>query len=152
MPSALTLHSRDHNWRVEMEARCIDLEFYKSIGTQVQVYHSLRTTSMWGIRRETDWDLSAAHLIHIQNVYRGSGPEIALCDRQWHNAAQAELSEWSLGHPIDFPPGHLPFVPIVVPLEIQHVDSIVEVAIDGEILTGAVSAEFALSRAGASAA
>ena len=143
MPTALTLHSCSHNWRVEIEARSIDLPFYKSIGTQVQIYHRLRTSSMWGRRGETDWDLCAANLIHIQNVYHCSGPEIALCDRQWHNASEAELSEWSLGHPIYFPPGHLPFLPCVLPLEIRQVKSIVEVVIGEQVLTGAVTAEFA---------
>lgn len=152
MPAALTLHTRDLLWRVEVEARSLDLEFYKSIGTQVNVYHCLRTTSMWGSRGEIDWDLVPARLIHIQNVYRGIGPEIALSDREWHDAAEACLSEWSLGHPIYFPPGHLPFLPSVVPLEIQQLESIVEVVIDNELLTGVVSTAFAPSNSMAIAA
>jgi hypothetical protein len=146
MPAALALHSRDLLWCVEIEAHGIDLEFYKSIGTQVRIYRRLRTTSMWGSLGETDWDLVPARLIHIQNVYRGMGPEIALSDREWHNAAEAELSEWSLGHPIYFPPGHLPFLPSVVPLEIQQVESIVEVVIGNEVLTGVVSTILAPSK------
>jgi hypothetical protein len=129
----------DHLWRVEIEARSIDLDFYKSIGTEVSVLHQVRTDSMWGSRSETDWDPAHAGLIHIQNIYRGSGPEYCVADREWHDVAQAELCEWAVGHPIYFPASHISSRPVDLPLEIHEVQSLVEVVIGDEVLTGRVS-------------
>jgi hypothetical protein len=151
MPTALTLHTHDRTWRAEVEARTVNFEFYRSIGTQVSVYHKLHTTSMWGSLGEIDWDLTPASLIRIQSVYRGAGPEIATREREWHNTAEAELSEWSAGHPISLPAGSLPSQGTALE-DVQRVDSIVTIVIGDEALTGVVSAAWTLREHSVSAA
>jgi hypothetical protein len=94
---------------------------------------------MWGQPGGDRLGPVPARLIHIQNVYRGRGPEISLSDREWHDAAVPELSEWSLGPRSISRRGHLPFLPSVVPLEIQRVENLVEVVIGDEVLSGVVS-------------
>jgi hypothetical protein len=143
VPAALTLYTDDHHWRVEIEAHSVDLKYFKRIGTHVSVYRKSRTTTMWGSMSETDWDPAPAQFIHINNLYRGAGPEVGVREEEWHNAALADLSQRGVGDELFLPAGQLPRDWLAGSLNICEVESIVTVIIEGETLTGVVSASSA---------
>jgi hypothetical protein len=139
MPSELMLYTRDKQWRVDLGSWTSDFPYYKSIGTQVTVYHRERTTSIWG-NTVMDWVEEPALLIRIRNIYSGPGASVVTREREWRNATEAELKEWSTGGSIRLPADTGPSREGSVVLEINKVEGTVTIVIGDETLTGVVSA------------
>ncbi len=94
---------------------------------------------MWGTPVNV-WVGEPASIVHIHNVYRGSGPERATQEREWRNVAEAELKQWTTGRRIHVHadnPAELSDQPV---LEVNNVEGSVMVMIGHETLTGVVSA------------
>ncbi|HET9057266.1 MAG TPA: hypothetical protein VFN30_10530 [Chitinophagaceae bacterium] len=145
MASEVTVHSRDGNWKIEVEAWKNNFLFYSSIGTEVTVYHRERTTNVWG-STVTDWVKKNAVSISITNVYSGpvasgSGGSITRSGT-WNNRSYAELKEWAVGAKISIPDGGVSGNAI---LDIDKVDGSVSVNIGQEILNATVSASSIIS-------
>ncbi|HYL12004.1 MAG TPA: hypothetical protein VEV41_03160 [Terriglobales bacterium] len=134
MPSELMLYTSDKQWRVDLGSWTSDFPFYKSIGTQATVYHRKETTSIWG-STVMDWFEEPAQLIRIRNIYSGPGATVVTREREWRNASEAELKEWSTGGSILLPADTGTAV-----LEINKVEGTVTIVIGDETLTGIVSA------------
>lgn len=54
MASEITLFSKSGDWKADVEAWKNNFLFYKSIGTEVTVYHREQTKNVWG-NTVTDW-------------------------------------------------------------------------------------------------
>jgi hypothetical protein len=145
MASETTLISQSGNWKADVEAWKNNFLAYKSIGTQVTVYHREQTKNTWG-NTVTDWVEKAASSISIQDVYRGSGPGAATRSKTCRNASYCEEKEWAVGVTISLPADSIPDVGGGAILDIDSVTGTVTVIIDGEPpLQGVVSASSALS-------
>ena len=144
MASEITLYTKKGDWKVDIEAWKNNFLVYKSIGTQVSVYHREKTKNIWG-NTVTDWVKKPASLIHIRNVYRGTGPGSATREKSCRNAKSCELKEWAVGFTISIPPDNITDVGGGAILDIDRVDGTVTVNIADEILTGEVSASSAVS-------
>lgn len=144
MASELTLFTKAGDWKADLEAWKNNFLFYKSIGTQVSVYHREQTKNIWG-NTVTDWVSKAATSISIQNVYRGSGPGAATRSKTCNNASYCELKEWAVGVTITLPPDSVTDVGGGAVLDIDSVTGTVNVVIGGEVLRGEVSASSVIS-------
>jgi hypothetical protein len=118
---------------------------YKSIGTEVTVYHREQTKNIWG-STVTDWVKKPATLIEITNVYMGTGPGAATRQASRANASYCEEKEWAVGVSItvvtdtgDTSAGG------GATLDIDSVNGTAVIMIGDERLTGQVSASSALS-------
>ncbi|HYK87803.1 MAG TPA: hypothetical protein VE398_03485 [Acidobacteriota bacterium] len=138
MPSELILYTNDKQWRVDLGSWTSDFPFYKSIGTQVTVYHR-EETSIWG-STVTDWVEEPALLIGIRNVYSGAGPAVATREREWRNTTEAELKEWSTGGSIRLPADNIASAEGTAVLDVNKVEGAVTIVIRDETLVGVVSA------------
>ena len=127
-----------------MEAWKNNFLAYRSIGTQVSVYHREQTKNIWG-NTVTDWVEKPASSIAIQNVYRGSGPGAATRTKTCNNASECELKEWAVGFTITLPADSVTDVGGGAILDIDSVTGTVEIVIGDEILRGEVSASSVLS-------
>lgn len=144
MASEITLYTNSGDWKVEVEAWKNNFLFYKSIGTQAAIYHREQTKNIWG-STVTDWVEKSASLIHIRNVYRGTGPGSATREKTCRNASDCELKEWAVGFTINIPADRVTDVGGGAILDIDSVEGTVTVNIGEEALTGVVSASSALS-------
>lgn len=144
MASEITLFSRAGDWKADVEAWKNNFLFYKSIGTQVSVYHREQTKNIWG-NTVTDWVSKAASSITIQNSYSGTGPGVATRVKTCNNASECELKEWAAGVTITLPPDSVTDVGGGAILEIDKVAGNVTVVVAGETLRGEVSASSVLS-------
>jgi hypothetical protein len=145
MASEITLRTSDGTWKVEVEAWKNNFLFYKSIGTQVTVYHREQTDNIWGTP-VTDWVDKAATLIEITNIYRAAtGFATATRQKTCNNSSSCELKEWSTGVTIKLPADGADDVGGGAVLDIESVDGTVVVLIGLERLTGQVTAKSALS-------
>jgi hypothetical protein len=151
MPSELTLYTSDRRWMVDLDAWTSDLQFFKSIGTRVTVYHEGRQINIWG-SRQTEWEEEAPALIRIRNVYSGSGPGVVTQEREWRNASRAELKQWSGGGAISLPADSATPGKGSTLLDIDRVEGTVTVVIGHETLTGVVSARSPATERGAALA
>lgn len=139
MPSELILFTSDHGWKIEIVAWASAFRFYSSIGTKVTVYRREEITTIWGPAVSV-WVGKPASVIHIRNVYTGSGPRRATQEREWRNVAEGELKQWTTGRRIHVhadTSAELGGEPI---LEVNNVEGSVTVMIGHETLTGVVSA------------
>ncbi len=140
MASEITLRTKDGSWKADVEAWKNNFLFYKSIGTQVTVYHREQTTNIWG-NAVTDWVRKAASSISITNVYRGAtGSTFATRQKTCANSSYCELKEWAVGVTITIPVESVTDVGGGATLDIDKVDGSVVVNMGGESLAGQVSA------------
>jgi hypothetical protein len=144
MASEITLFTKSGDWKADVEAWKNNFLFYRSIGTQVSVYHREQTKNIWG-NTVTDWVSKAASSISIQNVYRGSGPGVATRSKTCNNASECELKEWAAGFTLTLPPDSVTDVGGGAILELDSVTGTVVVVIGGESLRGEVTASSVLS-------
>jgi hypothetical protein len=145
MASEVTVYSKDGNWKIDVEAWKNNFLLYKSIGTQVTVYHREQTHNIWG-STVTDWVRKNALSISITNVYTGplaagSGGSITKSGT-WNNTSYEELKEWAWGIKISIPSGEPGGNAL---LDIDKVDGSVSVNIGQEVLTAKVSASSIIS-------
>lgn len=148
MASEITLRTQDGNWKAEVEAWKTNLLFYRSIGTEVTVYHREQKENIWG-NTVTDWVRRAATSISIVNVYRAdTGFAQATREKTCRNSSRCELKEWSAGFTITLPADSIDDVGGGAVLALDKVEGTVEVVIGDEHLTGKVSASSALSDSG----
>ena len=139
MASEVTVLSRDGQWKIEVEAWKNNLLAYKSIGTQVKVYHREETTNIWG-NKKTDWVRRAASLIYIRNVYSGSGPGTGTRETTCDEASYCELKEWAVGVSVTIPVDSPTDVGGSAVLDIESVEGFVSVRLATETLTATVEA------------
>jgi len=144
MASEITLKTKDGEWKAEVEAWKNNFLFYKSIGTEVTVYHKEKTKNIWG-QTKTDWVKKAASSIHIRNIYSGSGPGAATREKTCRSSSYCELKEWAAGVNITIPVDSPTDIGGGAILNIEKVESTVSIQIGSEILTGQVSASSAIS-------
>lgn len=148
MASEITLRTKDGEWKAEVEAWKTNLLFYRSIGTEVTVFHREQKKNIWG-NTVTDWVRKAANSIRIVNVYTDdSGPARATREKNCTNSSHCELKEWSAGFTITLPADSIDDVGGGAILDLDKVEGSVEVVIGNERLTGEVSASSALSDSG----
>lgn len=140
MASEVTLYSKDGSWRVDVEAWKNNFLVYKSIGTEVTVYHRQQTKNIWG-NTVTDWVRANASSIFIRNVYKGTGPGSATRQKTCPSSSYCEIKEWAVGVTITIPTdGGDASVGGGAILDIDSVTSSVVVTIGGEHLRAEVSA------------
>lgn len=144
MASEATVYSSDGDWKIEVEAWKNNFLVYKSIGTEVNVYHKEKTTNIWG-SSVTDWVKKAASSIHIRNVYSGTGPGNVTREKTCNNASYCEQKEWAVGVTITLPLDDATDVGGGAILEIDKVEGDVSVTIGHEVLRAHVSASSAFS-------
>lgn len=144
MPSEVTLVSRSGDWKAEVEAWKNNFLFYRSIGTQVDVYHREETRNVWG-STVTDWVSKPALSISIQNTYRGTGPGTAGRTVQCQNAAHCENKEWAVGVTLTLPVTSVTDVGGGAVLTLDEVTGVVAVSIPGEVMQATVTAGSAIS-------
>jgi hypothetical protein len=143
VPSEITLFSKSGDWKAEVEAWKNNFLFYKSIGTQVSVYHREQTKNIWG-NTVTDWVSKAANAISITNVYTGTQPGLgpsATRNKVCNNSSSCELKEWAVGVTVTLPPDSVTDVGGGAILDIDSVTGTVSIAIPGETLSGVVTAQ-----------
>ena len=145
MANDVTVFTHAGDWKAEIHAWKNNYLAYKSIGTDVTVYHREQTKNIWG-NTVTDWVKKPASLIEITNVYHGSGPGAATRQKACENASYCELKEWAFGVTItvETDTGDTSGGGGAI-LDIDSVDASVVVVIGDERLTGKVSASSALS-------
>lgn len=144
MPDQITLFTRDGTWKADVKAWKNNFLVYKSIGTQVTVYHREQTKNTWG-NTVTDWVQKPARLIDIANTYK-AGPASASRQASCPNASYCEEKLWAVGVSLTIPTdGGDPSVGGSAPLEVDSVTGSVMVSIGEEQLRGEVSASSALS-------
>ena len=139
MPAELILYTSDHGWKVEIEAWASALRLYSSIGTKVTVYRKEEITSMWGTPVSL-WVGEPASLIRIRNVYSGIGGGRATREREWRNAMDAELKQWTTGKAIHVVADSSAGESSAPVLDVNMVQGSVSVVIGHETLSGVVSA------------
>jgi hypothetical protein len=139
MASEITLFTKDGTWKADVEAWKNNFLFYKSIGTQVTVYHREQTSNIWG-NTVTDWVEKAATSISITNVYHGSPVGVATRSQVCRNASHCERKEWSVGITIKLPADSVTDVGGGAILDIDSVDGTVSIVVENEVLNGKVSA------------
>ena len=145
MASEITLFSKNGDWKADVEAWKNNVLFYKSIGTQVSVYHREQTKNIWG-NTVTDWVSKAANAISIVNVYKGTGPGAATRSNVCNNASYCEEKEWAVGVSITLPPDSITDVGGNAILDIDSVTGTVSIVVGGnETLSGVVSASSIIS-------
>jgi len=66
MANDVTVFSKGGDWKAEIHAWKNNYLFYKSIGTEVTVYHREQTKNIWG-STVTDWVEKPATTIEITN-------------------------------------------------------------------------------------
>lgn len=142
MAGEITLFTDDGEWKAEVEAWKNNFLFYKSIGTEVRVYHRERTKNVWG-NTVTDWVRRAADSIFIRNVYSGSGPGAAVREKTCTDRSGCELKEWAVGVNITIPVDDPTDVGGGAILDIDEVEGTVRIQIGHEVLSGEVSASSA---------
>jgi hypothetical protein len=142
MASEITIRTEDGEWKAEVEAWKNNFLFYSSIGCEVTVYRRERTTNIWG-NSVTDWVRRAADSIFIRNVYSGSGPGTGTREKTCNDQSYCELKHWAVGVNVTIPVDSPTDVGGGAILDIDRVDSTVQVQIGREILTGEVSASSA---------
>jgi hypothetical protein len=96
MANDVTVFSKSGDWKAEIRAWKNNYLLYRSIGTEVTVYHREQTKNIWG-NTVTDWVQKPAAIIGIRNVYQGSGPGAATRQKSCPNASYCELKEWAVG-------------------------------------------------------
>jgi hypothetical protein len=145
MANDVTVFSRAGDWKADLHAWKNNFLVYKSIGTEVTVYHREQRKNIWG-NTVTDWVQKPASLIEITNVYHGSGPGAATRQKSCQSASYCELKEWAVGVSItvqtdtgDTSAGG------GATLDIDSVDGTAIIVIANERLSGQVSASSALS-------
>lgn len=144
MASEATVVSGDGQWKIEVEAWKNNFLVYKSIGTQVDVYHREQTKNVWG-NTKTDWVKKRASSIHIRNTYRGTGPGVGVREKRCAETASCELKEWAVGVTVTIPVESPTDVGGGAILEIESVEGAVTVSAGGQTMTATVSASSALS-------
>ncbi|MBK6660963.1 MAG: hypothetical protein IPM80_05080 [Proteobacteria bacterium] len=144
MASEITLFTKAGDWKAEVEAWKNNALVYKSIGTEVTVYHREQTKNIWG-NTVTDWVRKAASSISITNVYRGSGPGAATRSKTCNSASYCELKEWAVGVTITLPADSFDDVGGGAILDLDSVTGTVSVVIGSEVLRGEVTASSVLS-------
>lgn len=144
MASEATVVSRDGQWKIEVEAWKNNALVYKSIGTQVDVYHREATSNVWG-NKTTDWVKKKASWISIRNTYRGTGPGVGVKSTECRDASHCELKEWAVGVSLKIPVTGPESVGGNAILEISSVEGQVSVRAGGHTLSATVSASSALS-------
>jgi hypothetical protein len=143
--SEITLFSNAGDWKAEVEAWKNNFLFYKSIGTQVSVYHREQTKNIWG-NTVNDWVSKAANVISIQNVYSGTQPGIATRTAVCRNSSSCERKEWSVGVTVTLPADSVTDFGGGAILDIDSVTGTVSISLpNGEALGGTVTASSALS-------
>jgi hypothetical protein len=142
MPDKMTVFSKDRQWKADLKAFKNWAFFYKSIGSDVSVYHMEKTTNIWG-NSTTDW-VSHSASIFISNVYKGSsGSGLGtFTQTQSSNGSSAELKLWAVGLISITITG---VGPEGATLDIDSVDATIAVETPGGVLSGTVSASSALS-------
>ena len=145
MANDATLFTHAGDWKAEVHAWKNNYLVYRSIGTEVTVYHREQTKNIWG-STVTDWVKKPATTIEITNVYHGTGPGVATRQKSCPNSSYCEEKEWAFGINItvvtdtgDTSVGG------GATLDIDSVDGSVVVVIGEERLTAKVSASSALS-------
>lgn len=144
MASEITLFSKSGDWKVDVEAWKNNFLFYKSIGTEVTVYHREQTKNVWG-NTVTDWVRKAASSISITNVYRGTGPGAATRSKTCNNASYCEEKAWAVGVTVTLPADSVTDIGGGAILDLDSVTGTVSIVIDNEVLRGEVSASSVLS-------
>lgn len=139
MASEITLFSKNGDWKADVEAWKNNFLAYKSIGTQVSVYHREQTKNIWG-NTVTDWVSKAANAISITNVYKGTGPGAATRSKVCQNSSYCEEKEWAVGITISLPADSITDVGGGAILDIDSVTGTVSIVIGNEVLSGVVSA------------
>jgi hypothetical protein len=137
--SEITLFSKNGDWKADVEAWKNNFLAYKSIGTQVSVYHREQTKNIWG-NTVTDWVSKAANAISITNVYKGTGPGAATRSKVCQNSSYCEEKEWAVGITISLPADSITDVGGGAILDIDSVTGTVSIVIGNEVLSGVVSA------------
>ena len=145
MANDVTVFSKGGDWKAEIHAWKNNYLFYKSIGTEVTVYHREQTKNIWG-STVTDWVEKPATTIEITNVYHGSGPGVATRQKACPNSSYCELKEWAVGVNITVQTDSGDTsVGGGATLDIDSVNGSAVVIIGDEQLAGQVSADSALS-------
>jgi len=149
MADETTVFSKDGTFKADVKAWKNNYLFYKSIGTEVNVYHREETKNIWG-STVTDWVDKAVPSIEITNVYRGTGPGASpggvAKSKTCPNTNSCELKEWAVGGSITVTETGDTSEGGGAILEIDSVNgSVVVVLPSGERLTAQVSASSALS-------
>ena len=149
MASETTAYSANGNWKIKVEAWKNNFLLYKSIGTQVQVYHREQTKNIWG-NTVTDWVKKKAISITITNTYKGSfvgggGAGSVTKSGTWRNKDSAELKEWAFGFTVTLPAQKPNDIGGGAILDIDSVDGVVNVSVEGSQLTAQVSASSIIS-------
>jgi len=145
VPSEITLFSKNGDWKADVEAWKNNFLFYKSIGTQVSVYHREQTKNIWG-NTVTDWVSKAANTISITDVYKGAGPGAATRSKVCNNSSSCEEKEWAVGVSITLPADSVTDVGGNAILDIDSVTGTVSIVVGGnEVLSRVVSASSIIS-------
>ena len=145
MANSVTVFTKAGDWKADISAWKNNFLAYKSIGTDVTVYHREQTKNIWG-NTVTDWVEKPASVIEITNVYHGSGPGAATRQKSCQNASSCELKEWAVGFNITVQTDSGDTsVGGGATLDIDSVDGSAVIVIGDERLTGMVSAGSALS-------
>ena len=144
MSSEITLLSKDGSWKAEVEAWKNNFLFYKSIGTQVTVYHRESHKNIWG-NSVSDWVEKAARSITIANSYKGTGPGVATRTKTCAGASYCELKEWAVGATIELPPDSVTDVGGGAILDLDGVTGRVSIVVDNDVMNGEVSASSIVS-------
>jgi hypothetical protein len=144
MANDVTVFTHAGDWKAEIHAWKNNYLAYKSIGTEVTVYHREQTKNIWG-STVTDWVEKPPTMIENTNVYHGSGPGVATRQKACPESSNCELKEWAVGLNItvvtdtgDTSAGG------GATLDIDSVDGSAVIMIGEERLTGKVSASSAL--------
>lgn len=145
MANSVTVFTHAGDWKADIHAWKNNFLAYKSIGTEVTVYHREQTKNIWG-NTVTDWVKKPASVIEITNVYHGSGPGAATRQKSCQNASYCELKEWAVGFNITVQTDSGDTgVGGGATLDIDSVNGSAVIVIGDERLTGQVSAGSALS-------
>jgi hypothetical protein len=145
MANSVTVFTKAGDWKADINAWKNNFLAYKSIGTDVTVYHREQTKNIWG-NTVTDWVEKPASVIEITNVYHGSGPGAATRQKSCQNASNCELKEWAVGFNITVQTDSGDTsVGGGATLDIDSVNGSAVIVIGDERLTGQVSAGSALS-------
>lgn len=147
MSSEVSVLSKDGSWKADVEAWKNNFLAYKSIGTQVTVYHREPHKNVWG-NTVTDWVEKPATTITIENTYKGTGPGVATRTKTCTNASYCELKEWAVGVSIELPPDSITDVHGAAVLDLDSVSARINVVVGSEVMNAQVSASSIVSDSG----
>ena len=146
MASEMTLYTRDRTWKAELHAFKNSLFVYKSIGTEVTVYHLEHTHRFLFFGNKIDWVKKPADAISISNHYTGLLPSLtpSAADRGAEaknvDSLEEKLYAAGIGITLYGPPIEGGSVGGNASLEVRTVTGQITVRIGNEVLRGTVDA------------